>query len=92
MHIGKVRGSRTVQLPDGGYLSRGDLPAPQHKTLGCLRQVCSLESGAFWTNISLEEACSLHDLTQDEYSSNMSTAGGKQLWPGMVNLPCAPLF
>ena len=42
---------------------------PQHKTLGRLRQVCSLESGAFWTDISSEEACSLHDLTQDEYSS-----------------------
>ena len=29
MHIRKVRGPRMVQLPDGGYLSRGDLPPPQ---------------------------------------------------------------
>ena len=28
MHIRKVRGPRTVQLPDGGFLSRGDLPPP----------------------------------------------------------------
>ncbi|MDC0537660.1 DUF1153 domain-containing protein [Planktomarina temperata] len=31
MHIRKVRGPRTVQLPDGGYLSRGDLPPPTTK-------------------------------------------------------------
>lgn len=31
MHIRKVCGSRTVQLPDGGYLSRIDLPSPNTK-------------------------------------------------------------
>ena len=31
MHIRKVRGPRPVQLPDGGYLSRGDLPPPATK-------------------------------------------------------------
>ena len=31
MHILKVRGSRTAQLPDGEHLSRGDLPSPNTK-------------------------------------------------------------
>ena len=31
MHIRKVTGPRTVQLPDGGFLSRGDLPPPTTK-------------------------------------------------------------
>jgi len=31
MHIRKVRGPRTAQLPDGGYLSRRDLSPPNTK-------------------------------------------------------------
>ena len=31
MHIRKVRGPRTAQLPDAGYLSRRDLPPPNTK-------------------------------------------------------------
>ena len=50
MHIRKVRGPRTVQLPDGGYLSRGDLPPPHDKTLGRLTQGDCRESRAFWTD------------------------------------------
>ena len=50
MHIRKVRGPRTVQLPDGGYLRRGDLPPPHDKTLGRLAQGYYCESRAFWTD------------------------------------------
>ena len=31
MHIRKVPGPRTVQLPDVGFFSRGDLPPPTTK-------------------------------------------------------------
>ena len=69
MHIRKVCGSRTVQLPDGGYLSRGDLPSHNTKRRVASGKSAVLKAVRFWTDISSEEACSLHDLTQDEYSS-----------------------
>ena len=68
MHIRKVRGPRTVQLPDGGYLRRGDLPPPTTKRWVASRKATVVKVVRFGL-ISLEEACSLYDLTQDEYSS-----------------------
>ena len=68
MHIRKVRGPRTVQLPDGGYLSRGDLPPPNTKRWVASRKAAVVKAVRFGL-ISLEEACRLYDLTQDEYSS-----------------------
>ena len=68
MRIRKVRGPRTVQLPDGGYLSRGDLPPPNTKRWVASRKAAVVKAVRLGL-ISLEEACSLHDLTQDEYSS-----------------------
>ena len=68
MHIRKVRGPRTVQLPDGGYLSRGDLPLPNTKRWVASREAAVMKAVRIGL-ISLEEACSLYDLTQDEYSS-----------------------
>jgi len=68
MHIRKVRGSRTVQLADGAYLSRRDLPFPNTKRWVASGKAAVLKAVRFGL-ISLEEACSLHDLTQDEYSS-----------------------
>ena len=68
MHIRKVRGPRTVQLPDGGYLSRGDLPPPTTKRWVAWRKA-TVVKGVRFGLISLEEACNLYDLTQDEYSS-----------------------
>ena len=68
MHIRKVRGPRMVQLPDGGYLRRGDLPPPTTKRWVALRKATVVKAVRFGL-ISLEEACSLYDLTQDEYSS-----------------------
>ena len=50
MHIRKVRGPRTVQLPDGGFLSRGDLPPPHNKTLGRIAQGDCRESRAVWAD------------------------------------------
>ena len=68
MHIRKVCGPCTVQLPDGGYLSRGDLPPPSSERLIASRKAAVVKAVCFGL-ISLEEACSLYDLTQDEYSS-----------------------
>ncbi|MGB2127779.1 MAG: DUF1153 domain-containing protein [Planktomarina sp.] len=68
MHIRKVPGPRTVQLPDGGYLSRGDLPPPNTKRWVASRKAAVVKAVRFGL-ISLEEACRLYDLTQDEYSS-----------------------
>ena len=68
MHIRKVRGPRTVQLPDGGYLSRGDLPPPNTKRWVASRKAAVVKAVRFGL-ISLGGACSLYDLTQDEYSS-----------------------
>ena len=68
MHIRKVFGLSTVQLPDGGYLSRGDLPPPNTKGWVTSRNAAVVKVLHF-DLISLEEACSLYDLTQDEYSS-----------------------
>ena len=68
MHIRKVRGPRTVQLPDGGYLSRGDLPPPSTKRWVASRKAAVVKAVRCGL-LSLEEARSLYDLTQDEYSS-----------------------
>jgi hypothetical protein len=68
MHIRKVRGPRTVQSPDKGYLSRGDLPSPNTKRWAASRKAAVVKAVRFGL-ISLGEACSLYDLTQDEYSS-----------------------
>ena len=72
MHIRKVRGPRIVQLLDGGYLSRGDLPPPNTKRWVASRKAAVVKAVRFGL-ISLEEACSLYDLTQDEYR-NWQTA------------------
>ena len=64
MHIRKVRGQHTVQLPDGGYLSRGDLPLPNTKRWFASRKAAVMKTVRFGL-ISLEEGCSLYDLTQD---------------------------
>jgi hypothetical protein len=65
MHIRKVSG---LQLPDGGFLSRGDLPPPTTKRWVASRKAVVVKAVRFGL-ISLEEACSLYDLTQDEYCS-----------------------
>ena len=68
MHIRNVRGPRTVQLPDGRYLRRGNLPPPTTKRWVALRKATIVKAVRFGL-ILLEEACNLYDLTQDEYSS-----------------------
>ena len=68
MHIRKVPGPRTVQLPDVGFLSRGDLPPPTTKRWVAFRKAVVVKAVRFGL-ISLEEACRLYDLTQDEYCS-----------------------
>ena len=68
MHIRKVPGPRTVQLPDVGFLRRGDLPPPTTKRWVASRKAVVVKAVRFGL-ISLEEACSLYDLTQDEYCS-----------------------
>ena len=68
MHIRKVPGPRTVQLPDVGFLSRGDLPQPTTKRWVAFRKAVVVKAVRFGL-ISLEEACSLYDLTLDEYCS-----------------------
>ena len=65
MHIRKVPG---LQLPDGGFLSRGDLPPPTTKRWVASRKAVVVKAVRFGL-ISLEEVCSLYDLTQDEYCS-----------------------
>ena len=69
MHIRKVRGPRTVQLPDGGYLSRGDLPPPPTTKRWVASRNAAVVKAVRFGLISLEEACSLYYLTQDECSS-----------------------
>jgi len=68
MHIRKVRGPRTVQSPDKGYLSRGDLPPPNTKRWVASRKAAVVKAVRFGL-ISLGGACSLYDLIKDEYSS-----------------------
>ena len=68
MHIRKVFGPRTVQLPDCGYLSRGDLPPPNTKRWVASRKSAVVKAACF-SLISLEEAYGLYDFTQDDYSS-----------------------
>ena len=74
MHIRKVPGPRTVQLPDGGFLSRGDLPPPTAKRWVASRKAVVVKAVRFGL-VSLEEACSLYDLTQDEYCSWQTAVG-----------------
>ena len=81
MHIRKVPGPRTVQLPDVGFLSRGDLPPPTTKRWVAFRKAVVVKAVRFGL-ISLEEACSLYDLTQDEY------VAGKQRLPARASRRC----
>ena len=68
MLIRKVRVPRTAELPNEGFLSRGDLPPPTTKRWVAFRKAVVVKAVRFGL-ISLEEACSLYDLTQDEYCS-----------------------
>ena len=68
MHLRKFPGPLTVQLPDVVFLSRGDLPPPTTKRWVACRKAVVVKAVRFGL-ISLEEACSLYDLTQDEYCS-----------------------
>ena len=72
MHIRKVRVPRTAELPNEGFLSRGDLPPSTAKRWVASRKAVVVKAVRFGL-VSLEEACSLYDLTQDEYR-NWQTA------------------
>ena len=74
MHIRKVPGPRTVQLPDVGFLSRGDLPPSTAKRWVASRKAVVVKAVRFGL-VPLEEACSLYDLTQDEYCSWQTAVG-----------------
>ena len=68
MLIRKVRVPRTAELPNEGFLRRGDLPPSTAKRWGASRKAGVVKAVRFGL-ISLEEACSLHDLTPDDYCS-----------------------
>jgi hypothetical protein len=74
MLIRKVRVPRTAELPNEGFLSRGDLPPSTAKRWVASRKAVVVKAVRFGL-VSLEEACSLYDLTQDEYCSWQTAVG-----------------
>lgn len=77
MYIRKETGPRVVTLPDGSQMSRADLPPPG-TTRWVARRKAAVVMGVETGLISLEEAITRYDLSEEEYGSwvDMATAHG----------------
>ena len=66
MLLKKIDGPSFVKLPDGSVLTRGDLP-PKSTRRWVARRKSSVVLAVTAGLLSLEEACELFDLSEEEY-------------------------
>lgn len=66
MYLRKVDGPRTITLPNGTILTRGDLPSPQTRRWVASRKAVVVRAVQYGL-IPLEEALETYALSQEEY-------------------------
>lgn len=66
MYLRKIKGPRTVTLPDGTILSRNDLPPANTRRWVASRKAAVVKGVAF-DLISLEEALETYGLSEEEF-------------------------
>ncbi|OUS08652.1 hypothetical protein A9Q96_04260 [Rhodobacterales bacterium 52_120_T64] len=66
MLIKKNEGPCSVRLPDGSVLTRGDLP-PKSTTRWVIRHKVKVVLAVTSGLLSLEEACEMYNLSEEEY-------------------------
>ena len=66
MLIKKIDGPSFVKLPDGTVLTRGDLP-PKSTSRWVIRRKVKVVLAVTAGLLSLEEACEMYDLSEEEY-------------------------
>ena len=66
MHVKKIDGPSFVKLPDGTVLTRGDLP-PKSTRRWVIRRKVTVVLAVSAGLLSLEEACDMYDLSEEEY-------------------------
>lgn len=73
MFLKKVNGPRTVSLPDGSVLSRGDLPPADTRRWTAARKM-SVVRGVVYGLVSRQEAQSLYGLSEAEFAEWLRAA------------------
>ncbi|WP_373356872.1 DUF1153 domain-containing protein [Pseudoroseicyclus sp. CXY001] len=68
MYLRKVDGPRAVQLPDGSYMSRADLPSPDTRRWVASRKAAVVRAVKYGL-ISQETALEDYGLSEDEFVS-----------------------
>ncbi|MBL4874541.1 MAG: DUF1153 domain-containing protein [Rhodobacteraceae bacterium] len=68
MLIKKIDGPSFVKLPDGTVLTRGDLP-PKTTRRWVIRRKVTVVLAVTAGLLSLEEACEMYNLSEEEYNS-----------------------
>ncbi|MGZ9812492.1 CtrA inhibitor SciP [Pseudoroseicyclus sp. H15] len=68
MYLRKVEGPRAVQLPDGSYMSRADLPPPETRRWVASRKAAVVKAVTHGL-ISRETALEDYSLSDDEFDS-----------------------
>ncbi len=68
MLIKKIDGPGSVKLPDGSVLTRGDLP-PKSTRRWVIRRKVAVVLAVTSGLLSLEEACEMYNLSEEEYLS-----------------------
>ena len=66
MHVKKIDGPSFVKLPDGTVVTRGDLP-PKSTRRWVIRRKVTVVLAVSAGLLSLEEACDMYDLSEEEY-------------------------
>lgn len=67
MLVRKENGPNFVKLPDGSVLTRGDLP-PKTTRRWVIRRKVTVVLAVTSGLLSLEEACKMYDLSEEEFS------------------------
>jgi len=67
MYLKKVDGPRAVTLPDGGTITRADLP-PRETVRWVASRKLAVVRGVLYGLLSMEEACATYELSDDEFA------------------------
>jgi len=73
MFLKKVNGPRTVTLPDGTVLSRGDLPPADTRRWTALRKMAVVR-GVLYGLVSQDDALRLYGLSEAEFAEWVAAA------------------
>lgn len=71
MYLKKVDGPRAVSLPDGSFMTRADLPAPNTRRWVASRKAAVVR-GVLYGLLSQGEAMRMYGLSEEEFQSWVS--------------------